>query len=67
MSKQELQEQIESIDYTCNSISHTIEYLQSCLLALLTEKEHLTFELNKLSNTKSTLWFKQYKDEKTQT
>lgn len=62
MNKDEIKEQIDSIDYTCNSISHTIEYLQSCLLALLTEKEHLIFELNKLNNKKTSLWFKNSKD-----
>ena len=63
MNKEQIQEQINEIDYTCNSLTHTIEYLQACILELLKQREWLSHELNRLSNKKTTLWFKQSKDE----
>ena len=62
MNKQDLIDNIHHIDYTCDSITHTIEYLQACLLELLRQREDLSHKLNILQNKSNPVGFKSNKD-----
>jgi len=63
MDKEQLQQNIEEIDYLTDSISKTIEYLEWCLIEILKQKEWLNHKLSILNKKKTPLWFKQSKDE----
>jgi len=55
MDKEQLQQQLEEIDYTVNALTHTVEYIEECLIEILKQREDIVHQLDKLNNKRNPL------------
>lgn len=62
MDKEQLQQQLDEIDYTTDALTHTIQYLETCLVEILKQKEEIKHELNMLNKKPIKVGFKSSKD-----